>query len=50
MGELRVENVDARVLYDLRRRVLRGHDPKSSVDFVDFGDLMDIAAMFTRAH
>jgi GNAT superfamily N-acetyltransferase len=35
MGELRVENVDARVLYDLRRRVLRGHDPKSSVDFVD---------------
>jgi L-Ala-D/L-Glu epimerase len=35
MGELRVENVDPRVLYDLRRRILRGNDPESSVDFVD---------------
>jgi hypothetical protein len=35
MSDLRVETVDARVLYDLRRRVLRGNDPDSSVDFVD---------------
>jgi hypothetical protein len=35
MSDLRVENVDARVLHDLRRRVLRGNDPDSSVDFVD---------------
>jgi GNAT superfamily N-acetyltransferase len=35
MSELRVENVDARFLYDLRRRVLRGNNPESAVDFVD---------------
>jgi GNAT superfamily N-acetyltransferase len=35
MGELRVENVDARVLYDLRRRVLRANNPDSAVDFAE---------------
>jgi GNAT superfamily N-acetyltransferase len=35
MSDLRVENVDARVLYDLRRRVLRANNPDSAVDFVD---------------
>ena len=35
MSELRVESVDAPLLYDLRRRVLRGNNPESAVDFVD---------------
>jgi GNAT superfamily N-acetyltransferase len=35
MGELNVAIVDPRSLYDLRRRVLRGNDPDTSVDFVD---------------
>jgi GNAT superfamily N-acetyltransferase len=35
MSELLVANVDASLLYDLRRRVLRGNDPDSPVDFVD---------------
>jgi len=35
MSELRVALVDAPLLYDLRRRVLRGNNPDSSVDFED---------------
>jgi GNAT superfamily N-acetyltransferase len=35
MSDVRVENVDAPVLYDLRRRVLRANNPDSAVDFVD---------------
>lgn len=35
MSDLRVEIVDPRMLYDLRRRVLRGNNPESAVDFVD---------------
>jgi GNAT superfamily N-acetyltransferase len=34
MTELRIENVKAPVLYDLRRRVLRANSP-DAVDFVD---------------
>ncbi len=35
MSELRVANVDAWSLHDLRRRVLRGNDPHSDVGFED---------------
>jgi GNAT superfamily N-acetyltransferase len=35
VSELRVESVDAPLLHDLRRRVLRGNHPESAVDFVD---------------
>jgi GNAT superfamily N-acetyltransferase len=33
MGEFHVATVEAPVLYDLRRRILRGNDPDASVDF-----------------
>jgi GNAT superfamily N-acetyltransferase len=35
MSDLRVETVDASLLYDLRRRVLRANNPDAAVDFVD---------------
>ncbi|MGA7835079.1 MAG: GNAT family N-acetyltransferase [Acidimicrobiales bacterium] len=33
MGEFHVATVEAPVLYDLRRRILRGNDPRVAVDF-----------------